>query len=182
MSQSKTPKLIEDYYFHCDTCNETVDFWKYHDISDTDHQGHKTKSLTKQETIHAIQSCSEVDDENNSCLHEEFLSSEITFRQNQIEYISRLINQGIKERLSKIHQGDSITEDSFAVLICTKQDMEERLNEHGYQFCDESSATKAWDVTKHKMTDILMNDFWGAIDVLKDNNLQEFIEEIKEDK
>ncbi len=89
--QIQSPDYLEWYYFHCEDCDETVDFWKYGNIKDTVHEGHKIHQLTKSEFISALESCADPYDGKNSCLNEEFMSSKIRFRQSHLNFIKGII-------------------------------------------------------------------------------------------
>ena len=46
-------------YLHCQTCDETFDYWKYDSLADTGHDGHALRSLTQAEFEAAARHCAE---------------------------------------------------------------------------------------------------------------------------
>ena len=61
-------------YIYCEICKEFVDWWKYNDLEDTGHQGHKVRNVTLEELKECVEDCKEETDYCTDCL--EYLDQE----------------------------------------------------------------------------------------------------------
>lgn len=56
--KTKQEITIEDYIY-CKDCKEFVDLWKYTDLKDTGHKGHRLRGLTEKEFNQCLIDCEE---------------------------------------------------------------------------------------------------------------------------
>ena len=54
-------------YLYCD-CREFLDWWKYKDLEDTGHQGHRVRNVTMEELKECVADCKEETDYCTDCL------------------------------------------------------------------------------------------------------------------
>jgi hypothetical protein len=76
-------------YFCCLDCQEFVDWWKFKDLEDTGHEGHKVRNVTLEELRECVADCEE----------------EIEYCTDCLEYLDQ---EGAKER----HNGHNIVVES----------------------------------------------------------------------
>jgi hypothetical protein len=76
-------------YLYCGDCQEFVDWWKYKDLEDAGHEGHRVRNVTGQELKECVADCKE----------------EIEYCADCLEYLDQ---EGSKEK----HKGHNIVVES----------------------------------------------------------------------
>lgn len=157
-SQIETPNYLGWYYFHCEDCDETVDFWKHEHIKDTGHDGHKIRQLSESEFIGALESCASVnffDDDKSSCLNEEFVSSKIGLIQSQLEFVLSLVRYAEKHD-PKDTKWNKVSRDDRKIELLIQQ--------HAIQEELESIAKSECKVFFMKYTPKELEELWAGSD------------------
>jgi len=73
--ESQIEGLTVNDYFCCETCGGMIiDWWKYKDLEDTGHHGHKVRNVTLEELKECVEDCKEETDYCTDCL--EYLDQE----------------------------------------------------------------------------------------------------------
>jgi len=62
MSESEIDGMTVNDYLKCESCKEFVDWWKYRDLEDAGHKGHKVRNVTPKELKECLADCRETID------------------------------------------------------------------------------------------------------------------------
>jgi hypothetical protein len=62
MSESEIDEMTVNDYLFCVDCEEFVDWWKYRDLEDAGHEGHKVRNVTPEELKECVADCKETID------------------------------------------------------------------------------------------------------------------------